>query len=97
MTSKTSKPFWADLSAKTATWGGVAALAVTALEVVEPLVEAEATTAVSWKHGLAVIGAAVIRAIIGLVQGKVGDPDKASFKAAAADNPDVPDDDEGGG
>ena len=57
----TSKPFWADLSAKTATWGGVAALAVTALEVVEPLVEAEATTAVSWKHGLAVIGAAVIR------------------------------------
>ena len=42
------------------------------------------------EHYAAVIGAAALRAIIGLIQGKIGDPAKASFTKA----PD-PDDDLG--
>ena len=82
--SKPSK-FWGDASRKTATWSGVAALAV----IVEDWLDSEAGSNPGWEH-LAMVGlAAAIRAIVALVQGKVGDPDKASFApAAAGDDPD---------
>ena len=84
--SKPSK-FWADASKRTATWSGVAAIAV----VVEDWLDSEAGANPGWEH-LAMIGlAAAIRAIVALVQGKVGDPDKASFAPAVSDGDD-PDD-----
>ena len=94
MTQKASNnpsAFWKDASKRTGTWAAVGALAA----VVEDLFDdtGPGGDGFSWEH-LAMVGiAAALRAIVALVQGKVGDPDKASFKAAAADNPDVPDDD----
>ena len=69
--------FWADASKRTATWTGVAAIAV----VVEDWLDKEAGSNLDWEH-LAMVGlAAAIRAVVALVQGKVGDPNKASFTA----------------
>ena len=87
--SKPSK-FWGDLAKKTGTWAGTAALAVSVAELAENWVDAwAASPGPGWHHAVGVIAAAVVRAIIGLVQGKVGDPDKASFApAAGGDDPD---------
>ena len=90
--SKPSK-FWGDLAKKTGTWAGTAALAVSVAELAENAVDAwAADPGPGWHHVIGVIAAAIIRAIVGLVQGKVGDPDKASFAPAAADDGDDPDD-----
>ena len=70
--------FWADLSKKTGTWSGVAALVVAAAEIAESALS-DAPAEPGWHHAVAVVAAAVIRAIVGLVQGKIGDPSKASF------------------
>ena len=80
--SKPSK-FWGDASRKTATWTGVAALAAAAVDWLD---DDGFGSGPEWEHWLAVIGAAAIRAIIALVQGKVGDPDKATFAPAATDD-----------
>ena len=87
MANQNSRSFWGDLSKKTSTWGGVAALVVTAGELAEAALS-DAPVAPGWHHAVAVIAAAVIRAVVGLVQGKIGDPDKASF---AKPDPNVPD------
>ena len=102
MNKTSSKPFWADASKRTGTWTAVAALAA----VVEDLLDGTGPGDMGWEH-VAMVGlAAGIRAIVALVQGKVGDPDKATFassgpnidvpKSALRDDPDVPDGDEGG-
>ena len=71
--------FWADASKRTATWTGVAAIAV----VIEDWLDSAGGTNLGWEH-LAMVGlAAGIRAVVALVQGKVGDPDKASFSKPA--------------
>lgn len=80
------KAFWSDLSKKTGTWSAVAVLAVSVLEILDK--DLEGAGGAGWEHAAAVLGAAVLRAIVGLVQGKIGDPAKASFTKA----PD-PDDD----
>ena len=80
--SNSKSTFWADLSKKTGTWSAVAALAVAVAEVVEPLLDNEATISVDWHHAAAVLGAAVVRAIVGLIQGNVGDRTKATFSKA---------------
>ena len=70
--------FWADLSRKTGTWAGAATLVVSLAEWAEAVLN-EVPAEPGWHHAVAVIGVATIRAIVGLIQGKVGDPDKASF------------------
>ena len=84
------KAFWSDLSKKTGTWTAVAALVVVVAEQAENWLSADQTFQAGWHHVVAVLAAASIRAIVGLVQGKIGDPAKASFQKA----PD-PDDDLG--
>ena len=77
-----SKPsaFWADASKRTATWTGVAAIAA----VVEDWLDGTGPGDMGWEH-IAMVGlAAAIRAIVALIQGKVGDPDKASFNKPSA-------------
>ena len=83
------KAFWSDLSKKTGTWSAVAVLAVSVLEWLDDDL-AGIDDGLGWKHAAVVVGTAVIRAVVGLVQGKIGDPAKASFQKA----PD-PDDDLG--
>ena len=91
MTQKTSKPFWADAARKTAVWASVASLAgVLADYLDEGLGDGGG---LDTHHWWAIAAATAIRAIVALVQGNIGDKDKASFKSAAADDPDVPDDD----
>ena len=80
------KAFWSDLSKKTGTWTAVSVLAVSVLEIIDQHVEGASLVGV--EHVVAVLGAAVLSAIIGLVQGKIGDPAKASFKAAPPSDPD---------
>ena len=68
MADTSGKAFWSDLSKKTGTWTAVAALAVALLEVLDWQREAAAGAsggAGRW-HIVAVLGAAVSRAIIGL-------------------------------
>ena len=72
--------FWGDLSRKAGTWSAVSALALGIAEHVDD----QPWSGPEWEQWAAVIGAAVIRAVVGLVQGKVGDPDKASFAPAPA-------------
>ena len=83
--SKPSK-FWGDASRKTATWAAVAAIATPLFDHWDEGIEASTT---GWKHAAVVVIVAAIRAVIALVQGKVGDPDKASFAPAvsAGDDP----------
>ena len=89
MSQSTSRPFWGDLAKKTGTWAGTAALAVSVAELAENLVDSwAADPGPGWHHVVGVIAAAIVRAIVGLVQGKIGDPDKASF---AKSDPNVPD------
>ena len=74
MTNQPSK-FWADAAKRTGTWTGVAAIAV----VIEDWLDQAGGSNLGWEH-IAMVGlAAAIRAIVALVQGKVGDPDKATF------------------
>ena len=73
--------FWADAARKTATWSGVGTLALAILEHMDD----EPWTGPEWEHYAVVIGLAALRAVLALVQGKVGDPNKASFKKAATD------------
>ena len=73
--------FWADAARKTATWTGVGTLALAILEHVDD----QPWNGPEWEHYVVVIGLAALRAALALVQGKVGDPAKASFKAAAKD------------
>ena len=95
MTAKTSKAFWADASRKTAVWASVASLAgVLADYLDEGLGDAGG---LDTHHWWAIAAATAIRAIVALVQGNVGNPDKASFAKTAADDPDVPDDATEGG
>ena len=82
----TSKPFWADLSKRTGTWSAVAALALGIAEHVDD----QPWNGPEWEHWAAVIGTAVLRAIVGLVQGNVGDRDKATFAPATGPTIDVP-------
>ena len=81
------KAFWQDFSKKTGTWSAVAALAAVVEELTDDLPD---KFSAGWEHVAMVIAAAVVRSVIGLIQGKVGDPAKASFTKA----PD-PDDDLG--
>ena len=106
MTSKTSKPFWADAARKTAVWASVASLAgVLADYLDEGLGDGGG---LDGHHWWAIAAATAIRAIVALVQGNIGNPDKASFASASGptinvpkaalretgpDDPDVPDDD----
>ena len=72
-----SKTFWADLSKKGGTWAGVAtigALACDALDGGDTLIEGGGT-----KHVLIGLGIAALRTVLGLAQGKVGDPATAKF------------------
>ena len=71
--------FWADAARKTGTWAGVATIALAILEHQDN----EPWQGPEWEHWAVVLGAAVLRAVIALVQGKVGDPDKASFAKPA--------------
>ena len=80
--------FWADLSRKTGTWAGVTALALAVGEQVEEWLDATAQASVGPHHAWAVVAVAVLRAVLGLVQGKIGDPASASFKAGADDDGD---------
>ena len=74
--------FWQDWSKKTGTWAGTAALAVSVAELAENWVDAwAADPGPGWHHVIGVLAAAVVRAIVGLVQGKVGDASKASWTA----------------
>ena len=78
------KSFWGDLSRKTGTWAGASTLVVAVAEMAEEWlggVEAEP----GWHHAVAVVMVAAIRAIVGLIQGKIGDPNKASFAKAETD------------
>ena len=76
-----SKSFWTDFSKKTGTWSAVAGVAVTALELADNAIGPDLSQP-GWHHVVAVIGAAVIRAVIGLIQGKVGNPATAKFDKA---------------
>lgn len=74
--------FWSDLSKKTGAAFGWSALVVPAALLLEHLVEDWGGPGLDWHHAVAVVVVAALRAIVGLVQGKVGDPDKASFTKA---------------
>ena len=76
---KNKPAFWADFSKKTATWGSVAVLAVSAGEMLEQVIEGAEAKLGGWHLALAVVAAAVVRAIVGLIQGNTGDGQKASF------------------
>ena len=87
-TTNGGRKFWGDLSRKTGTWSAVAGLAVIAGEQAEQWLGGDPFK-FEGHHWIAIIAAAVIRAIVGLVQGKVGDPSAASF-AKPATAPDAP-------
>lgn len=95
MANNTGKKFWADASKKTATWTGVAAIAVVAAEQAEEWLGGPDAT-IEGHHWIAVIAAAVLRAVLSLWQGNVGDRTKASF-APAADDGDTATDEDGDG
>ena len=82
--SNGGKAFWQDFSKKTGTWSAVAGLAA----IVEDLLDSDQGSNLDWEHLAMVAAAAAIRAVVGLVQGKIGDPAKASFTKA----PDTDDD-----
>ena len=88
--SKPSK-FWGDAARKTGNVLGWSALVLPASEWIEDALGQWGQTGGVWHHILAVALVAAIRAVVALVQGKVGDPDKASFASAASDGDD-PDD-----
>ena len=90
MANDSGKAFWSDWSKKTAAAFGWAAMLVPVSEVLEQVVDAWGTEQGNyWHHAVAVVVVAALRAVVGLVQGKVGDPDKASFtKAPVANDPD---------
>ena len=76
----TSKAFWADASKKTGTWAGVTAAVLTALVAIHPDIDTGHMT-----HWAAILTAVVIpalRGVLALLQGNIGDPDKASFAPA---------------
>ena len=87
MADTTSKSFWTDASKKTATWAAVATLASVAIDWLQDLGEQEGP-GLEPHHWWAIALATSLRAVVALVQGKIGDPDKASF---AKSDPDVPD------
>ena len=90
-TTNGGRKFWGDLSRKTGTWAAVGGLAVIAAEQAEAWLTSSQFEPGQPHHWIAVIAAAVIRAIVGLVQGKVGDPSSASFAPAkSTDAPDAP-------
>lgn len=90
MADKTGKAFWTDASKKTATWTGVAAIAAIAAEQIEAWLDSAQQFQVGTHHWFAVIAVAVIRAVMALWQGNVGDRSKASFAAPAGPTVDVP-------
>ena len=71
--------FWADAARKAGTWSGVGTLALAILEHLDD----EPWTGPEWEHYAVVIGLGALRAVLALVQGNIGDRDKASFKSAA--------------
>ena len=91
MAKDKGQAFWADASKKTATWAGVAAIAAVAAEQLEAWLDSAQQFQVGTHHWFAVIAVAVIRAVMALWQGNVGDRSKASF-ASADDDGDVSDD-----
>ena len=87
MTDQKTAPskFWADASRKVGSAFGWAALVVPTIELVEPVVNAWGTESHSvWHHLVAVAVVGALRAVVALVQGNVGDPDKASFQKAGS-------------
>ena len=82
--SNSKSTFWADLSKKTGTWSAVAVLAVSVLEILDEDL-AGIDDGLGWKHAAVVVGTACVRAIVGLIQGNVGDRTKATFSKPPAD------------
>ena len=70
--------FWGDAARKAGTWSGVGTLALAILEHLDD----EPWTGPEWEHYAVVIGLGALRAVLAFVQGNIGDPNKASFKAA---------------
>ena len=99
-TGNSAKPYWSDLSRKVGSVFGHSVALVALSEWLEQTVYGWGTADGNyWHHVAAVIIVAVIRAVVGLVQGKVGDPQKASWTGTSvpppADVPDTDDDDDG--
>ena len=72
------KHFWADVSKKSSTWAAVAAAGAAACE----FVNGDGFSGLGGEHALIGIGVAAARAVLGLVQGKTGDPATAKFDKA---------------
>ena len=70
-----SKTFWADLSKKGGTWAAVAAAASAVCAWEAGGIQAVGDS----KHVVIGLGIAALRAVLGLAQGKVGDPSTAKF------------------
>ena len=90
MADTNGKQFWADASKKVGTWTGSAAVGVLVAELAEDVGNWGSAEPLGWHHIVGVVAAAVIRAVLGLVQGNVGDRSKASFSPAPGPSVDVP-------
>ena len=85
------KTFWSDLSKKGGTWAGVATAGAAACAVLGAEEGIDLSAAADTKHVLIGLGIAALRAVLGLAQGKTGNPATAKFdKAPVSDaDPDI--------
>ena len=79
-TSNGGSAFWSDLSKKGGAWSAVAGFAVPITELLENLL---GDLSVHEKTLIVAAVFATARAVLGLIQGKTGNPDTAKFDKAS--------------
>lgn len=83
-TTDGGKRFWADLSKKSSTWAGVAAVGSSICTALAAESDLSDIIHGDGKHVLVGLAVAAARTVLGLVQGKVGNPNTAKFDKAAS-------------